>query len=62
MKKYENQLLDMQSRQNEADAHLQDKANMEERMANLEERLEAEKTLRLEQVNQKELDRIKETE
>lgn len=31
-------------------------------MRNLEERLEAEKALRLEQVNAKELERIKETE
>ena len=35
---------------------------MEEDLANLTEKLENEKALRLEQVNQKELDRIKETE
>jgi len=35
---------------------------MEEEMTNLQEKLANEKTLRLEQVNQKELDRIKETE
>ena len=35
---------------------------MEESLGNLQERLDNEKALRLEQVNQKELDRIKETE
>ena len=46
----------------EGQAFLQEKQRMENDKADLEQRLANEKTLRLEQVNQKELDRIKETE
>ena len=57
-----NRIFDLESRSSEADAFLANKANMEEDLKNLTEKLDNEKALRLEQVNQKELDRIKETE
>ena len=41
---------------------LGEKGNMQQELVNTQEKLAAEKALRLEQVNQKELDRIKETE
>jgi len=61
-KRLRNQLSDMESRNNEADQFLAQQFKMKEEIANLTERLANEKALRLEQVNQKELDRIKETE
>ena len=45
-----------------AEEHLKERSDMLQKIADLEERIGNEKNLRLEQVNQKELDRIKETE
>ena len=52
----------IEAKEEAADKFLQDKENMNERMQEFESLLASEKALRLEQVNQKELDRIKETE
>ena len=52
----------MEGAKNDADSFLSQRDTMERELANLQERLNNEKSLRLEQVNQKELDRIKETE
>ena len=46
----------------EVDNYLQEKDRMMQDAKDLQEKLDNEKALRLEQVNQKELDRIKETE
>ena len=62
MKELDNKVYDLESRSTEADNFLNQKSKMEEQLGNLQERLDNEKALRLEQVNQKELDRIKETE
>lgn len=62
MRELNNRIFDLESRSSEADTFLSQKSKMEEDLANLTEKLENEKALRLEQVNQKELDRIKETE
>ena len=62
MRALNNRIFDLESRSSEADTFLSQKSKMEEDLANLTEKLENEKALRLEQVNQKELDRIKETE
>ena len=51
-----------EDKENEYDTFLAEKSDMVEELANLKDKLAAEKALRLEQVNQKELDRIKETE
>ena len=55
-------LQDLEGQYDSINGFIQIRSKMEEDLANLQERLENEKTLRLEQVNQKELDRIKETE
>ena len=52
----------IEAKEEAADKFLQDKENMMERLNEFESLLANEKALRLEQVNQKELDRIKETE
>lgn len=52
----------MEGAKNDADSFLSQRDTMERELTNLQERLNNEKSLRLEQVNQKELDRIKETE
>ena len=62
MRELNNRIFDLESRSSEADTFLSQKSKMEEDLANLTEKLENEKALRLEQVNQKELDIIKETE
>ena len=51
-----------EDKENEYDTFLAEKSDMVAELANLKDKLAAEKALRLEQVNQKELDRIKETE
>ena len=53
---------EIRAKEEAAEAFLQEKDKMENEARDLQERLENEKSLRLEQVNQKELDRIKETE
>ena len=58
----DSKISDMENAQNQADLHLQERDKMTQDLTDLQERLNNEKSLRLEQVNQKELDRIKETE
>ena len=53
---------EIRAKEEAAEAFLQEKDKMENEARDLQERLENENSLRLEQVNQKELDRIKETE
>ena len=53
---------EIRTKEENADSFLQREAQMIREADDLKERLENEKSLRLEQVNQKELDRIKETE
>ena len=62
IKELNNQIMNDKQDVEEGQAFLQEKQRMENDKADLEQRLANEKTLRLEQVNQKELDRIKETE
>ena len=52
----------IETKEEAADKFLQDRETLNEKLAEYDELLKQEKALRLEQVNQKELDRIKETE
>ena len=56
------QLQDLQQTVDDGKQFLEDKAQMVHRIDTLEKKCDAEKKLRLEQVNEKERDRIKETE
>ena len=48
VKELDNKIYDLESRSTEADQFLNQKSKMEEELADLQERLENEKTLRLE--------------
>ena len=61
-KQLKNKIHDLDGQNTEINHFISIKAKLDEDLANLQERVENEKALRLEQVNQKELDRIKETE
>ena len=62
VKQLQNKIADFDTKVLEVDNFLAQKADMEKLLADLQKNLEVEKATRLEQVNQKELDRIKETE